>query len=735
MRGSDFHSAGRGIMLLVVSIAALVLAPSAYADGVPLAPGDVLADVGQGQIRHFSNTGTLLDTLDTTTGTSEGDGMCLDGSSNLYATQGFSADIVSKFDKSGHLVAANFGSGYDGSPESCAVDGTGNVYVGQPDGSHHVLTFDSSGTLLASFAPAIENRGTDWIDLASDQCTLHYTSEGTSIKQFNVCTNTQLPDFATGLPGGRCYGHRVLPDGGELAACTSEVVRLDPSGSVIQTYTLPGTSFLFAMNLDPDGKTFWTADYSSGAIFRVDIATGSVVTTFTSTPNTVMGGLTVVGELTAAIDPKIAAAGAGALQGTAGQPVSGTVATFTDPDTNATAGEYSASISWGDGSASAGTISGSGGGFTVSAAHTYASPGSYAITVTISDLTDSGNSATITDQANIASHAGRPSIVGGPPIKTTTSRASLAASVNPDGLLTTYNFEYGLDSRYRIRPTSGIVYDQRTADQLLAANSPATAVAATATELVPNALYHARLVATNSAGSAFAPDQTFRTGKDLKTPPKPVLGKSFDGALVSGLVLVKPPAHASARASGGRRVRVTLPNNHGYFPLTEPLSLPAGTKIEALRGSLRLLTASGQKDRTYSGVFGSGLFSVRQAARGATRAVTTLALLEGAFSGAPTYSSCTAKARKAVPLAGVARLSAKVLQTLRSTVHGRFRTRGRYSASTVRGTGWDTSDRCDGTLTVVHRGTVQVSDFARRVTVAVHAGHRYLAHAVKPAHK
>jgi hypothetical protein len=67
-------------------------------------------------------------------------------------------------------------------------------------------------------------------------------------------------------------------------------------------------------------------------------------------------------------------------------------------------------------------------------------------------------------------------------------------------------------------------------------------------------------------------------------------------------------------------------------------------------------------------------------------------------------------------------------------VHGRFRTRGRYSASTVRGTGWDTSDRCDGTLTVVHRGTVLVSDFARRVTVAVHAGHRYLARAVKPAH-
>jgi hypothetical protein len=38
-------------------------------------------------------------------------------------------------------------------------------------------------------------------------------------------------------------------------------------------------------------------------------------------------------------------------------------------------------------------------------------------------------------------------------------------------------------------------------------------------------------------------------------------------------------------------------------------------------------------------------------------------------------------------------------------------------------------DRCDGTLTTVKRGTVAVRDFRRKKTVAVKAGHSYLASA------
>jgi hypothetical protein len=78
----------------------------------------------------------------------------------------------------------------------------------------------------------------------------------------------------------------------------------------------------------------------------------------------------------------------------------------------------------------------------------------------------------------------------------------------------------------------------------------------------------------------------------------------------------------------------------------------------------------------------------------------------------------------------VAKASPKVLMALHAKDnHGKFRTKGRFSSATVRGTVWDTIDRCDGTLTVVKRGTVDVYDNHKRKTIRVHAGHSYLAKA------
>jgi hypothetical protein len=58
---------------------------------------------------------------------------------------------------------------------------------------------------------------------------------------------------------------------------------------------------------------------------------------------------------------------------------------------------------------------------------------------------------------------------------------------------------------------------------------------------------------------------------------------------------------------------------------------------------------------------------------------------------------------------------------------GRFRSHGRHSHATVRGTRWLTVDRCDGTLTRVTDGSVAVRDYARHRTVVVRAGHSYVA--------
>jgi ferric-dicitrate binding protein FerR (iron transport regulator) len=60
-------------------------------------------------------------------------------------------------------------------------------------------------------------------------------------------------------------------------------------------------------------------------------------------------------------------------------------------------------------------------------------------------------------------------------------------------------------------------------------------------------------------------------------------------------------------------------------------------------------------------------------------------------------------------------------------VRGRFRTRGRNSTATVRGTRYLVKDSCSGTLTLVRKGSVVVRDLVKHKQRVVRAGHRYLA--------
>jgi hypothetical protein len=102
-------------------------------------------------------------------------------------------------------------------------------------------------------------------------------------------------------------------------------------------------------------------------------------------------------------EQQISAQGGQSFSDTEPAAISGKVATFTDPDTNATASEYSASIDWGDGSAATtGTLSGTGGSFSVAGSHTYSDEGSYQVKVTITDIDTASNTATVTDTATVA---------------------------------------------------------------------------------------------------------------------------------------------------------------------------------------------------------------------------------------------------------------------------------------------------------------------------------------------
>jgi len=288
---------GAGIFV----VCTVLLFASPALGGTPYVTGDVFAGVGGGQIKHFKPDGTLVQVLDNTTGSSEQTGMCFDNLGNLYATN-FSANSMSKFDADGDLLVPSWGSGFNQNPESCVFDFAGHVFVGQADGSADILEFDTAGAFLGSWSPAVDSRGTDWIELGPDGCTMYYTSEGTLVKRYDVCTSTQLPDFASGLPGS-CFALRLRPNGEMLVACQSQVVRLNQSGSSIQTYPAsgftPASSFLFALNLDPDDATFWTGDIFTGDIYRVDIASGNQVIHFNAgIVGSSMAGLAVFGEIT-----------------------------------------------------------------------------------------------------------------------------------------------------------------------------------------------------------------------------------------------------------------------------------------------------------------------------------------------------------------------------------------------------------------------------------------------------
>ncbi len=219
------------------------------------------------------------------------------------------------------------------------------------------------------------------------------------------------------------------------------------------------------------------------------------------------------------------------------------------------------------------------------------------------------------------------------------------------------------------------------------------------------------------AGNTFA--TYYARGAQAARLPAPVLGRSFTAARVSGTVLVKVPGGPA----GG----------HGFLALGAAQVLPAGTSVDARAGSIELTAATGRAGRTQSGVFGGGVFRLAQGARGRTAGLTTLSLLEGAFPGAPSYAACgvhgaTAAHGAAATGGRAARLSPKVLQTLHAREnHGRFRTRTRASSATVRGTVWDTIDKCGGTVTRVRRGTVAVVNLRTRRTFVVHAGHSYYA--------
>jgi hypothetical protein len=110
----------------------------------------------------------------------------------------------------------------------------------------------------------------------------------------------------------------------------------------------------------------------SGGHTYVDEGNEKASVTLTHTADQLQS--TVSGAVAVAEDDVLTGHGT-TIPAIAGHAVNGAVATFTDTDTVTAANDFVATIDWGDGTTTAGTVAGSNGSFTVGGSYTYASPG------------------------------------------------------------------------------------------------------------------------------------------------------------------------------------------------------------------------------------------------------------------------------------------------------------------------------------------------------------------------
>jgi hypothetical protein len=170
------------------------------------------------------------------------------------------------------------------------------------------------------------------------------------------------------------------------------------------------------------------------------------------------------------------------------------------------------------------------------------------------------------------------------------------------------------------------------------------------------------------------------------------------------------------------RNRFGPPQMRRSVPLEDRLKLPLESHVDATDGEVRLVSARSRGSRQ-RGRFYGGEFEVDQGDSG--RPFTELRLRGGDFG----QCASGARGRRARGGRLVTAARKKRVRRLWGKAKGRYRTRGKNSSASVRGTEFLVEDRCDGTLTKVRRGTVVVRDFGLDRTVVLRAGESYLARA------
>jgi hypothetical protein len=154
-------------------------------------------------------------------------------------------------------------------------------------------------------------------------------------------------------------------------------------------------------------------------------------------------------------------------------------------------------------------------------------------------------------------------------------------------------------------------------------------------------------------------------------------------------------------------VLVKLPGRTRFAPL-DPSVIRNGSEVDTRDGVVEITRSDGGKARFYDGIF-----KISQA-----NGITTMTLSQK-LTGCPKPKKATARAAAKKPKT----------RKLWGDGKGKVRTKGSYSAATVRGTKWLVQDTCTSTTTRVTQGVVLVRDLVKQRNVTVRKGGRYTARA------
>ena len=303
----------RIVAVVVAACTALILtvvASPAMASGqfVPIASGDMVASLANGQVNEYTPAGVLVQTLIAAANTPTGS--AFDGAGNLYVTEFGSNDILKVDAKTGSVsVFSNNTILADGtlfnSPESIAFGpGYTSMFVSDanrhgPNGGIHVI--DTATGKGHAFLPLPSSNGSsgvgesDWLTF-NHSGTLFMTNENPTqgVMQVNQTTgDITQPSFVANFPND-AYAMSFDTNDNLWVSDTSSIMEFDKTGKLLRAISNPDFGTVFAAVFNPPFNAVYAGDLTTGNIFTYDL-NGTLVSQFSAGSG--IDGLSVAGTV------------------------------------------------------------------------------------------------------------------------------------------------------------------------------------------------------------------------------------------------------------------------------------------------------------------------------------------------------------------------------------------------------------------------------------------------------